>query len=147
MLSMFKEWDHLKLTYYSPVLLFYTPWKHQKTFSFSDVFKGDRKATLGFNGLSMLNSLLLFVLRINFIKNNFIKKKLRQRCFAMNFLSKNIQNSFHKRSRNNCFCKLSVDLWPWYYSNISTNILEIWSVFFEKKNRFSNVWDQAQRCI
>ena len=40
------------LTHYSPVLLFYTPWKHQKTFRFSDVFRGYRKATPGCNGLN-----------------------------------------------------------------------------------------------
>ena len=38
------------LTHYSPVLLFYTPGK-QKTFRFSGVFRGYRKATLGCNGL------------------------------------------------------------------------------------------------
>ena len=27
-----------RLIHYSPVLLFYTPWKHQKTFRFSEVF-------------------------------------------------------------------------------------------------------------
>ena len=32
----------LELTYYSPVLLIYTPWKHQKIFRFSDVFRGCR---------------------------------------------------------------------------------------------------------
>ena len=31
------------LTHSSPVLLFYTPWKHQKTFRFSDVFRGIEK--------------------------------------------------------------------------------------------------------
>ena len=41
-----------RLTHYSPVLLFYTPWKHQKTFTFSDVFWGYWKATLGWNGLN-----------------------------------------------------------------------------------------------
>ena len=40
------------LTHYSPVLLFYTPWKHQKTFRFSDVFRGCRKATAGCNSLT-----------------------------------------------------------------------------------------------
>ena len=39
------------LTNCSPVLLFYTRWKHQKTFRFSDVFRGYRKATLGCDGL------------------------------------------------------------------------------------------------
>ena len=42
------------LTQYSPVLLFYTPWKHQKTFRFSDVFRGYKKATPGCNGLRSL---------------------------------------------------------------------------------------------
>ena len=41
------------LTHYRPVLLFYTPWKHQKTWRFS-VFKGYRKAKLGCNGLKVL---------------------------------------------------------------------------------------------
>ena len=40
------------LTHYSPVLLFYTPWKHQKTFRFSDVFRGYRKAIPVCNGLN-----------------------------------------------------------------------------------------------
>ena len=34
------------------MLLFYTPWKHQKTFRFSDIFRGYRKATPGCNGLN-----------------------------------------------------------------------------------------------
>ena len=34
---------HQTLTHYSPVLLFYTPWKHEKTCRFSDVFRGYRK--------------------------------------------------------------------------------------------------------
>ena len=58
-----QQW--FNLTHCSPVLLFYTLWKHnktfrlffytlwkhQKTFRFSDVFRGDRKATAGCNGL------------------------------------------------------------------------------------------------
>ena len=40
-----------RLTHYSPVLLFYTPWNHQKTQRFSDDFKGYRKATPDCNGL------------------------------------------------------------------------------------------------
>ena len=35
--------------HYSLVLLFYTPWKHQKTYRFSDVFRGYRKTTPGCN--------------------------------------------------------------------------------------------------
>ena len=45
----------LTLTHYSPMLLFYTPLKHQKTFRFSDVFRGYRKVTPGCNGLSKSN--------------------------------------------------------------------------------------------
>ena len=41
------------LTHYSPVLLFYTHWKYQITFRFSDVFSGYRKATPGFNCLTL----------------------------------------------------------------------------------------------
>ena len=32
-----------------------TPWKHQKTVKFSDVFRGYRKGALGTNGLKKLN--------------------------------------------------------------------------------------------
>ena len=39
------------LTHYSPVLLFYTPWKHQKTWEFS-VSREYKKATPGCNGLN-----------------------------------------------------------------------------------------------
>ena len=46
-----------KLIHYGPVLLSYTPWKHQKTFRFSDVFRGYRKATPGCNRLSELTSI------------------------------------------------------------------------------------------
>ena len=45
-------WAYFLLTHYNPVLLFYTPWKHQKTFRFPDVFRGYRKATPGCNGLN-----------------------------------------------------------------------------------------------
>ena len=41
------------LTHYSPVLLFYMHWKYQNTFRFSDVFRGYRKATPGFNWLTL----------------------------------------------------------------------------------------------
>ena len=37
---------------YIPILLFYTPWKHQKTFRFTDVFREYRNATPSCNGLS-----------------------------------------------------------------------------------------------
>ena len=39
------------VTIYTPMLLIYTPEKHQKTFRFSDVFRGYRQATPGCNGL------------------------------------------------------------------------------------------------
>ena len=41
------------LTHYSPVLLFYTPWKHQKTLRFFYVFRGHRKTTPGCNGVKL----------------------------------------------------------------------------------------------
>ena len=47
--------SHLKLTHYSAVLLFYTPWKHLNTFRFSNIFRGYRKATPGCNGLNNLS--------------------------------------------------------------------------------------------
>ena len=48
------------LTHYSPVLLFYTPRKNQKTFKFSDVLRGYRKATPGCNGLNKGFNLAIF---------------------------------------------------------------------------------------
>ena len=36
------------------MLLFYTPWKHLKTFRFSDVFRGYGKVTPGCNGIIYL---------------------------------------------------------------------------------------------
>ena len=47
------------LTHYRRVLLFYTPWKHQKTQRFSDVFRWYRKATPGCNGLNKTSGQLL----------------------------------------------------------------------------------------
>ena len=38
------------------VAFLYTPWKHQKSFRFSDVFRGYRKATPGCNGLKAIFS-------------------------------------------------------------------------------------------
>ena len=49
------------LTHYSPVLLFYISWKHQKTFRFSDIFRGYKNTTPSCNGL---------IATIQFIKNN-----------------------------------------------------------------------------
>ena len=39
------------LTHFQPVFHFYTPWKHQKTGGFSDVFRGYRNRTFLENGL------------------------------------------------------------------------------------------------
>ena len=52
-----------ELTHYSPLLLFYTPWKHQKTF----VFRGHRKATPGCNGL---NKFISFYFPRNHFRGN-----------------------------------------------------------------------------
>ena len=94
------------------MLLFCTPWKHQKGFRFSDVFREYRKATLGCNGL-MGNSNQYFVNRTSqddckelhslymqlvtrkhlrwrlFQKAaviqtcNFVKKRLQHKCFLI----------------------------------------------------------------
>ena len=46
-----------------PCVAFLYPWKHKKTFRFSDVFKGYRKATPGCNGLKpLLNSTKSFIM-------------------------------------------------------------------------------------
>ena len=56
-LSVLSFWGYIFVLYFSinPLQLgvdfLYTPWKHQKTFSFSDVFRECRKATPGCNGL------------------------------------------------------------------------------------------------
>ena len=39
------------LTHFSPMLHFYTPWKHKKTWRFSNIFRGYRNVTLGKNEL------------------------------------------------------------------------------------------------
>ena len=49
------------LTHYSPVLFFHTPWKHQKTVGFPDVFTGYRKATPGYNGLKLTIKIRAFM--------------------------------------------------------------------------------------
>ena len=51
--SDLKELTASWLTYYSPVLLFYTTRKYQKTLRCSDVFRGSRKTTPGCNGLKL----------------------------------------------------------------------------------------------
>ena len=43
------------LTHLLPMHTFSTPWKHQKTFRYSDVFKGLRKSALRTNGLTRLS--------------------------------------------------------------------------------------------
>ena len=42
------------LSHFRPMFPFYTAWKRQKTFWFSDVFRGYRKGTLAWNGLIKL---------------------------------------------------------------------------------------------
>ena len=50
-LCLLSSWQ-LQLTHYISVLRFYTSWKHQKTFRFSDVFRDCRKATPSYYRLS-----------------------------------------------------------------------------------------------
>ena len=45
----------LLLTHSLPMHPFSTPWKHQKTERFSDVFRGLRKGALGTNGLMQIS--------------------------------------------------------------------------------------------
>ena len=67
-----------RLTHYSPVLLFYTPIKHQKNKMFY-VFRGYRKATPGCNGLTKLPNgltevpIFLSLLSVNSSDNRMIK--------------------------------------------------------------------------
>ena len=58
------------LTHYNPLLLFYTPWKHQITFRFSDVFRGCRKETPGCHGLNQL-FIKEFITQIKFKKTKY----------------------------------------------------------------------------
>ena len=47
------------LTHSFPMHPFCTPWKHQKTFRFSDVFRGYRKGALGTNKLIIITTIKL----------------------------------------------------------------------------------------
>ena len=49
--SNFLKWVRVSLTYSFPMHTFSTPWKHQKTVRFSEVFRGYRKGALITNGL------------------------------------------------------------------------------------------------
>ena len=44
-----------------PLVSFDTPWKHQKTFVFSDVFRGYRKRPVAWNGLRRPGNALVFL--------------------------------------------------------------------------------------
>ena len=71
--DMYRDHPSIKVTHYSPLLLFYTPWKHWKTFRFSDVFRWYRKATPGCNGL-IKNKNNSQIVRFNQIKIEEVKK-------------------------------------------------------------------------
>ena len=64
-------WTHLSMFSFN---LFYTPWKHQKTFRFS-VFRGYRKATPGCNGLkiSLVNVNKYQIIRSSDVFRGYIK--------------------------------------------------------------------------
>ena len=70
------SWIFLCLTHCSPVLLFYTASKYQKTFRFSDVFKGYRKATTGCNGLKIMLHCSSFIYQYNRLSETQFEKKL-----------------------------------------------------------------------
>ena len=76
------------------MLLFYIPWKNQKTFKFSDIFWGYRKATPGCNGLIysrvIVTSLVLpdsflfdFWLNLILIDFDFWSALQQKSCFAL----------------------------------------------------------------
>ena len=63
----------LWFTHYRPVLLFYTPWKHQKTIRFSDFFRVCRKATPGCNELMKI----VFAIQKPFFTYQFKRKNVK----------------------------------------------------------------------
>ena len=85
----------LKLTHYSLVLLFYTPWKHQKTRSirFSDIFRVYRKAATCCNGL-------IKCLTIHLQRGQFFGHQI---CKHQNITSTLI---FLRVLGRNCYCSL-----------------------------------------
>ena len=76
--NVWNTYREIKLTHYSPVLLFYTLWKHQKTFRFPGVFRGYRKPTPGCNKLNLICIETLTFWKVAFIctlKTKIEKKK------------------------------------------------------------------------
>ena len=119
------------------MLLFCTPWKHQKGFRFSDVFREYRKATLGCNGL-MGNSNQYFVNRTSqdeckelhslymqlvtrkhlrwrlfqkaaaFQTCNFVKKRLQHKCFLIAYPTSSFRDNHQLyKAKKESFCKTS----------------------------------------
>ena len=87
-----------RLTHYSTVLLFYTPWKHQKTFTCSDVFRGYQSNT-GMQWIKFLWNFWFICLYLTFLY--FFELKFRQPCpqqAAGMFLGVSIMHLLHPPS-------------------------------------------------
>ena len=94
------------LTHYSLVLLFYTPWKHQKTRSirFSDIFRVYRKAATCCNGL-------IKCLTIHLQRDQFFGHQI---CKHQNITSTLI---FLRVLGRNCYCSL-IYLFHWNFVDL-----------------------------
>ena len=69
--SNFKTFTKHFLTHSFPVHPFSTPWKHQKTLRFSDVFRGQRKGALRTIGLKVKPKPIFYPLKHNFLEGRF----------------------------------------------------------------------------
>ena len=63
------------LTHCMPLVSVYTPWKHQKTRGFSDVFRGYRKRPVSLNGLIKI---IYYMLSANMISRVFFRSSRSQ---------------------------------------------------------------------
>ena len=75
---------------------FSTPWKHQKTVRFSDVFRGQRKGALGTNGLrKYLEEIASLLCAIDKIVNEWFFDWCVSDLFSVNPDSSVIMNDFY----------------------------------------------------
>ena len=133
------------------VLLLYTPWKHQKTFRFSDVFRGYRKAKPGCKGLNKsinLESLKKLLLLLESSWNNAhscwgLAEGVLQvylitvLCFKWSVKKKNVKPRFYKELKRHFYMKIT--LIP---SKLVINLFYPFFTFWRKqiRIRFSSSW-------
>ena len=94
----------IHLTHFSPVLHCYTPWKHQKTFRLSDVFRGYSNLTLGwgqYNYLTGIHQLSLHK-KMKFSIEDFFSKLLD--LYIIKLLIKNTHCVVVKKTNRNALC-------------------------------------------